>query len=181
MDKLVHKRLVFTHRLPIAPLERGVKEMHQLSTLCYIQQSDKTLMLYRNKKDKDIHKGKWNGLGGKFLSGETPEACVKREVLEESGLVVNNLQWRGVLTFPRFKDGVDWVTFLYTTTSFSGELIDSDEGELHWIETKKLSALELWEGDHHFFKWLEQPDFFSAQFRYENGRLIDYERTLYPK
>ena len=42
-------------------------------------------MVHRIKKANDIHEGKWNGLGGKFEAGETPEECVIREVLEEIG------------------------------------------------------------------------------------------------
>jgi len=48
-----------------------------LATLCYIKHDGHTLMVYRNKKANDIHQGKWNGLGGKFEAGETPEECVK--------------------------------------------------------------------------------------------------------
>jgi 8-oxo-dGTP diphosphatase len=56
-----------------------------LATLCYVKRDGYTLMLYRNRKANDIHEGKWNGLGGKFDAGETPEECVIREVYEESG------------------------------------------------------------------------------------------------
>ena len=48
-------------------------------------------MIHRVKKDNDMHEGKWNGLGGKMISGESPEECAKREILEESGLVVMGL------------------------------------------------------------------------------------------
>ena len=60
------------------------------STLCYIKKDGKTLMLHRVKKDKDVHQGKYNGLGGKFIAGETPLECVQREVKEESGLDIQN-------------------------------------------------------------------------------------------
>ena len=56
-----------------------------LATLCYVKRDGYTLMVYRNKKANDIHEGKWNGLGGKFEAGETPEECVRREVQEEAG------------------------------------------------------------------------------------------------
>ena len=78
------------------------------ATLCYLRRDRYTLMLYRNKKPDDIHQGKWNGLGGKFEAGETPEECACREVREESGLIPDELVLKGVLTFPCF-DGVnDW-------------------------------------------------------------------------
>ena len=62
----------------------------KLATLCYIKRDDQTLMLHRIKKANDMHEGKWNGLGGKFEPGETPEACAIREIYEESGLRVRN-------------------------------------------------------------------------------------------
>ena len=43
------------------------------TTMCYIQQGDNYLMLYRNKKENDPNQGKWIGVGGKLLPGETPE------------------------------------------------------------------------------------------------------------
>ena len=78
----------------------------KLATLCYIMDEDKTLMLYRNKKENDYHEGKWNGLGGKLEAGETPEECAIREVYEESGLKVFGPQLKGLITFPMF-DGID--------------------------------------------------------------------------
>ena len=56
-----------------------------LATLCYVKRDGHTLIVYRNKKPNDVHEGKWNGLGGKFEAGETPEECVRREVQEEGG------------------------------------------------------------------------------------------------
>ena len=61
-----------------------------LATLCYVKHDGQTLMIHRNKKANDIHKDKWDGLGGKFEAGETPEECVRREILEETGLTIQN-------------------------------------------------------------------------------------------
>ena len=41
-----------------------------LTTLCYLERDGKYLMLLRNRKKKDINKGKWIGVGGKFEQGE---------------------------------------------------------------------------------------------------------------
>ena len=151
----------------------------QLSTLCYLKKNGKTLMMHRTKKDKDVHEGKWNGLGGKFLKGESPEECVIREVKEESGLRIKKPQLRGVMTFPSFKDKEDWVVFLFTASEFTGRLKECDEGKLEWIEDKKLSALNLWEGDKIFFEWLKEGRFFSAKFVYKNKRLIEHNVYKY--
>ena len=47
-----------------------------LSTLCYIEKHGKYLMLHRTKKENDINKDKWLGIGGKFEEGESPEECI---------------------------------------------------------------------------------------------------------
>ncbi len=105
----------------------------KLGTLCYITHNGKTLMLHRIKKVNDIHEGKWNGLGGKLEPGETPEECVIREVREESGLIIHKPCLKGILTFPMF-DGVDdWTVFVFVAHQFEGNLLDSSEGKLEWI------------------------------------------------
>ncbi len=151
----------------------------KLATLCYVRQKDRTLMLYRNRKPNDTHRGKWNGLGGKLEAGETPEDCVIREVKEESGLDVASMKLKGVITFPMF-DGIDdWYVFVYLIGEFSGELIDSPEGELAWIENDHLLELNLWEGDQFFLPWLDQDRFFSARFVYHNKKLTNWKVNFY--
>lgn len=151
----------------------------QLATLCYVRRGENTLMLRRVKKSNDIHHGKWNGLGGKFEAGETPEECVAREVLEESGLQVSQLHLSGFLSFPEFKDGVDWYVFVFTAVSEGGETIDSEEGELEWIPNDKLCDLTLWEGDYYFLPWIAERRFFSAKFVYRDKKLIEHSVEFY--
>lgn len=147
----------------------------KLATLCYVKDGGKTLMLYRNKKPNDVHEGKWNGLGGKFNAGESPEECVCREVYEESGLQIRNPELKGILTFPEFSAGEDWYVFVYTAHEFAGQLAESNEGRLAWIDDSELFSLNLWEGDQYFLKWMHEEKFFSAKFIYRDGKLIEHE------
>ena len=149
-----------------------------LATLCYVKHNGKTLMVLRNKKPNDAHEGKWNGLGGKFEAGETPEMCVRREVQEEAGLVIQNPRLQGLLTFPNFR-GVDWYVFVFTATEFSGQLIDSPEGKLEWIPDEQLAGLNRWESDHIFIPWIEEGKFFSAKFEYEGDVMQRYHVTFH--
>ena len=151
----------------------------KISTLCYINDGKKTLMLHRIKKKNDMHKGKWNGLGGKLIDGESPEECIIREVYEESGLTIIDPQLRGIMTFPKFDEINDWIVFLYTANQFSGELIDSDEEVLQWIDNNKIFDLNLWEGDKIYMKWINQNKFFSAKFIYIKKQLKDYKVIFY--
>jgi 8-oxo-dGTP diphosphatase len=149
-----------------------------LATLCYIKHHGKTLMVYRNKKPNDIHEGKWNGLGGKFEPGETPEECVIRELREESGLTIQKPKLCGLLMFPNFM-GNDWYVFVFTAIDFTGELIDSPEGRLEWIPDEEVSNLNLWQSDHIFMPWLEDGKFFSAKFEYEGDVMKSYDVTFH--
>ena len=150
----------------------------KLATLCYIQKDNKTLMLLRNKKEKDMHKGKWNGLGGKFEEGETPEECVIREVKEESGLKIKNPTLKGFITFPSFNNQT-WRVFVFVAKEFEGKLIESDEGDLKWIKNEEVLNLNLNEGDKIFMKWLNKKEFFSAKLIYEDKKFKDYEVVFY--
>ena len=151
----------------------------KLATLCYVRQNGKTLMVHRIKKPNDIHEGKWNGLGGKFEPGETPEECARREILEESGLRVKKLDLKGLLSFPLFARDEDWYAFVFVGTDFEGSLIESPEGTLQWIDDSKLTELNLWEGDRIFLPWLERPGFFSGKFVYQGGALVDHSAVFY--
>lgn len=150
-----------------------------MATLCYLKRDGKTLMVHRTKKENDMHMGKWNGLGGKFEPGETPEECAIREIYEESGLTVTSPILKGILTFPGFANDEDWYAFLFVAHEFEGELIDSPEGTLKWVDDKKLLELNLWEGDRIFLPWLERSSFFSGKFVYMDGRLTDHEVVFY--
>lgn len=146
----------------------------EVATLCYIKRNEQTLMIHRVKRENDMHKGKWNGLGGKVEPGETPEECVIREVKEECGLTVKNPSLRGLLTFPAFNGFDDWYVFVFVATEFDGVITDSEEGNLRWIDDSELVNLNLWDGDKIFLKWLDQEGFFSAKFVYKNGKLQYY-------
>jgi 8-oxo-dGTP diphosphatase len=149
-----------------------------LATLCYIKRDQHTLMLHRNKKPNDMHKDKWDGLGGKFEAGESPEDCVIREIREESGLDIRKPRLHGLLLFPEFF-GNDWYVFVYTASDFSGDLIDSAEGTLKWIPDDELTSLNLWESDSIFFEWIKSGKFFSAKFIYADGKMKSYEAAFY--
>ena len=74
------------------------------TTLCYVEKDGRYLMLYRNKKPHDPNAGKWVGIGGHMEEGESPEDCLKREAYEETGLVLEQMEPRGLL--PLYRTGM---------------------------------------------------------------------------
>ena len=80
-------------------------------------------MMHRVKKENDINKDKWIGVGGKFEYGESPEECLLREVKEETGLTLLNYKFRGIVTFCYGEDVVEYM-HLFDADEFEGELTD---------------------------------------------------------
>ena len=146
--------------------------MAKMTTLCYIEHDGKYLMLYRNKKENDINKGKWIGVGGHFEGAESPEECLVREVKEETGLTIFSYCFRGIVTFVP-KPGEAEYMCLYTADGYRGEIKECDEGELKWVSKSAIEELNLWEGDRLFLELLKrETPFFSLKLEYDGDKLI---------
>lgn len=143
------------------------------TTLCYIEKDGSYLMLHRTKKKNDVNEGKWIGIGGKFLPGETSEECLIREAKEETGLDLISYKLKGIVTF--LSDIYDdEEMYLYVCDEFSGELSQCDEGELKWIKKEAVSLLNLWEGDRIFLKLLsDNHPYFTLCLKYKKDTLTE--------
>ena len=143
------------------------------TTLCYIENDGKYLILHRIKKQNDLNQEKWIGIGGKFQDRESPEQCVRREVLEETGLTLTACRYRGIITFVSDKWPTEYM-HLFTSFDFIGEIKECDEGVLEWVDKQKIYSLPLWQGDKIFLKLIENPDtpFFSLRLEYKSDTLI---------
>ena len=148
--------------------------MTGLSTLCYIEQDGKYLMLHRTVKKNDVNKDKWIGIGGHFEADESPEECILRETMEETGYRLTSYRFRGIVTFVS-GDGVTEYMHLFTADAFEGRPIDCDEGVLEWVDKKEVWNLNLWEGDKIFFLLLDaERPFFSLKLVYNGKGGLEY-------
>ena len=144
-----------------------------LTTLCYIERDGKYLMMHRVKKEHDINKDKWVGIGGHFEADESPEECLLREAKEETGLLLTDYKQRGIIIFISDKWQTEYM-FLYTATGFAGKIGACDEGTLEWIAKEKVYDLPIWEGDKIFFRLLEENrQHFSLKLRYVGEDLVE--------
>ncbi len=151
-----------------------------VASLTYIRKEGQTLMLNRNKRPSDYHYGKYNGIGGKVESGESPEECAIREIKEETGLVAKEVIYRGHITFPVFDGTDDWLCFIYECFDFDGEIVECEEGSLHWIDDSKLFDLNLWQGDRFFLEIIyHSNDKFSGKFIYSDKMLQSHSIRRY--
>ena len=155
------------------------------TTLCYIEKADSYLMIHRTKKAGDVNKDKWIGIGGKFELGESPWDCVRREVREETGIILREPEYRGIVTFvsrETAKPGkpapetyyelmhLFWCGDFEEPTS----LVACDEGDLEWVPKSEMNKLPHWQGDEIFLDLLDKNvPFFSLKLEYKNGRLVN--------
>lgn len=150
-----------------------------LSTICYIEKEGKYLMLHRTKKQQDMNKEKWLGVGGKFEEKESPEECMIREVKEETGLTIKEYKLRGILTFTSTSYETEYI-YVFTSNNFEGTLIECEEGDLQWVEKEKIRDLNLWEGDLLFIEKIQKENpFFSMKLEYDGDKLLSYEVKEY--
>ena len=146
--------------------------MYKNTTLGYIERDGAYLMLHRVKKENDLNHDKWVGIGGKFEEGESPEECMCREALEETGLTLHAPRLRGIVTFVSNEWDNEYM-FLYTCTDFSGELIECNEGDLEWVPMERVPDLPIWQGDKIFLDLLcRDAPFFSLKLQYEGDDLV---------
>ena len=141
------------------------------STLIYVERGGQYLMLHRTKKENDMNRDKWLGIGGKFEDGESPEDCALREAKEETGLTLTRWRYRGIVTFVSDRWETEYM-HLFTADEWTGTLKVCDEGELEWIDKEAVLNLPLWEGDKIFLRLLDTDEpFFSLKLRYEGETL----------
>ncbi len=142
------------------------------TTLCYIHNDrGQTLLLHRVKKENDMNKDKWIGVGGRFEDKESPEDCLIREVLEETGLTLTDYRYRGVVTFVSDRWETEYM-HLFTADGFTGTIKECDEGTLEWVDNATVPTLPTWEGDRIFLNLIaEDAPFFSLKLCYTGETL----------
>lgn len=127
------------------------------TTLCYLENDrGEYLMMHRVKKERDLNRDKWVGVGGKFEGEESPVECLLREVREETGVTLTAFQFRGVVTF-RSDAGEGEHMYLFTANRWTGEFSrECAEGALAWVPKEDVCRLPIWAGDAIFFQLLAE-------------------------
>ena len=148
------------------------------TVLCYLIKDEEVLMLFRNKRNADINKGKWIGVGGHIEDGESSDEALIREVYEETSLRLNSFVKRGIIDF-YMDDKYYERTYVYTSSEYTGTISEFDEGVLKYFPIKDIYALNLWEGDKIFLDILfNSKDYFEIELYYNNDKLIRSVRRL---
>jgi len=142
-------------------------------TLCFLTRGDEVLMLHRNYPP---NQGLWNGVGGRLEPGESAIACIVREVREETGYLLAEAAFRGLITWDGFETPPGGL-YLFTAEAPPGEPQECSEGELAWKPRAWVFSSPEVVSNIHIFGPLVMdgapPQEYS--FSYRDGRISNYE------
>jgi 8-oxo-dGTP diphosphatase len=141
------------------------------ATLVFVIHDGKILLI---DKKTGIGAGKVNGPGGKLEDGETPEQCARREIFEELGITVTNLEYCGQQRF-QFTDGLSIRVWVYRTFEFEGEPTESDEACPMWVPLDGIPYERMWEDDSIWLPLMLQGKKFHGRWIFDGDRMLDYE------
>ena len=133
-----------------------------LQTLCLIHQHPKVLL---GMKKRGFGAGRWNGFGGKVAEGETIENAAKREMKEETGIEIKNLEKVGIIDFEFKVNPKSIQVHIFRVNSFSGEPTEGEEMKPQWFYIDEIPFKEMWSDD---IYWM--PLFFAG--KKFNGKFI---------
>lgn len=113
-----------------------------LTNMCMVYDQAGNVLVQKRKDSK------WPGFvfpGGHIEKEEAIIESVIREVKEETGLLISEIQQCGIKQFFTNDDG-RYIVFLYKTCHFVGNIEGSDEGEVNWIKISDLDKIQLADG-----------------------------------
>ncbi|MBZ6489537.1 NUDIX hydrolase [Priestia aryabhattai] len=113
--------------------------MSDIFTMCFIENNNELLVQKRIRKP---FIGLWNAPVGKVKTHESPIEACKREIQEETGLNLDEVDFRGIIIITTSIRKKSDVLMLFHTKKFSGDINSSEEREVAWIETEKIYSYE---------------------------------------
>lgn len=147
--------------------------MRKVLTLCIIHQHPKVLL---GMKKRGFGEGKWNGFGGKVEEGESLEEAVRRELQEEAGIIVSEIEKIGSVDFS-WKDKPEILEVnIFKARDFEGEPIESEEMKPAWFNIDEIPFREMWADDVHWFPLFLKDRKFKGRFLFDDlDNVLEHE------
>ncbi len=133
------------------------------------------------KKEKGRHLGQWLFPGGEIQTHESALDTVKREILTDIGLELNQVDLRGIVHFMMQEFPEDPVLAkttlnVFYSEDFIGEVKPSNKGTLEWVPMDDLLNRKIGRNDELFIPpMLQNPTITFAKFYHNKEK----ERVRY--
>lgn len=141
-------------------------------TLCLIHQDKRVLL---GMKKRGFGEGRWNGFGGKVAERESLEDAARREIFEECGVVVKELEKRGIIEFSFKKDPREILeVHIFRAAHFEGEPEETDEMRPEWFPIESIPFDSMWPDDIIWMPMLFAGKQFKGRFFFgENDTILE--------
>lgn len=136
------------------------------AAICYIFEGEKALMIIRKKEP---FLGYMVAPGGKFEKGETPLQCIKREIMEETGLNIKKCDLK-IVTSELGPEHYNWILYIFVCNDFEGNVVESDEGSLRWVETGNLLKEKMSDIDKRILPFVLDGKKYFMKLRYDDDK-----------
>lgn len=141
--------------------------MKKILTLCFVVKGDRILL---GMKKRGFGSGRWNGFGGKVEGGETIEEGARREMLEECGVIITEMEQVGVHEFEfASKPGDILEVHAFRVDSWDGEPRETEEMRPQWFTTDAIPYDEMWPDDIHWIPVFLTGKKFQTKFLFGEG------------
>lgn len=154
----------------------GSRNMKKLLTLCIIHQHPKILL---GMKKRGFGAGRWNGFGGKVSAAETIEDAAKREIKEEAGIEVRDLNKVGIIDF-EFKGNPEILqVHIFKASDFTGDPEETEEMRPEWFDINEIPFASMWQDDKYWFPLFLENKKFQGKFLFDDAdNILDYSLDL---
>jgi len=140
-----------------------------VTNLCVIHQHPRILL---GMKKRGFGAGRWNGFGGKVLPDETIEESLMREVEEEAGIKLEDIQKVGFMEFEFVKNGEIVEVHVFKTGKFTGEPTESEEMKPQWFYIDEIPFTEMWPDDKFWMPLFLSGKKFKGKFLFGEADII---------
>lgn len=145
----------------------------KILTLCIIHQHPKVLL---GMKKRGFGEGKWNGFGGKVEVGETIKEAAARELKEESGVEVKDIQKIGVIDFHFEGDPEILEVHIFKGENIEGEPRESEEMRPQWFHVDEIPYGDMWKDDKYWLPLLLENKKFCGKFLFsKSGDIVEMD------
>ncbi len=140
--------------------------MKKVCTLCIAYNHPNVLL---GMKKRGFGVGRWNGFGGKVKDGETIEIAAKREMEEEAGITIKEMEKVGILDFKFQNNPENIEVHLFRIDAFDGEPEEGEEMKPQWFNINDIPFHAMWPDDKHWFPLFLEGSKFHARFLFDSS------------
>jgi 8-oxo-dGTP pyrophosphatase MutT (NUDIX family) len=141
-------------------------------TTCIVRHENRILL---GRIKLGMSKDKWAGFGGHVKEGETAIEAAKREMKEESGITVDDVELMGILTITSPSRGLIEL-HIFKATEFQGELVETPDAIPKWFAKEEIPFREMWPADLYWWPYFYKNRHFMGEFELDkDDRVISHE------